>query len=192
MLAEIPKHDIPLIPSLMLLSDAGAALAIRPGDTGACDRAMSAALNFLWFILGGWLMGLAWWFAAILLALTIVGLPWAAAAWRIGSFSFFPFGRTIIEKSTLEGYSEPVTGLLRLILNVVWFVLAGWYLALGHLALAFCLGVTIIGIPFAIQHLKLAGLSLAPVGTEIVRVEVADAARRMQAEASVAKLRDTR
>lgn len=153
--------------------------------------AISLALNFLWFILGGWLMGLGWWLAGILLALTIVGLPWAQAAWRIGSFAFFPFGREAISKRTLTGAEDPVTGTWRLILNVVWFVLGGWYLALGHLISAILFAVTIIGIPFAVQHLKLAGLSLAPVGTEIVPSHLADEARRAYAAAELSRLRGT-
>jgi uncharacterized membrane protein YccF (DUF307 family) len=150
---------------------------------------MTAILNLIWFVFGGWIVGLAWWFAAILLAITVVGLPWATAAWRIGCFSFFPFGREVIDRSLLQGYQGPVTGAWRLLLNIVWFLLGGWYLALAHLVAALLFGVTIIGLPFAIQHLKLAGLSLAPVGKEIVPVELADEARRADAREHLARLR---
>ena len=142
---------------------------------------MSLILNLIWFVFGGWLMGLAWWLGAMLLAITIIGLPWAAAAWRIGCFTFFPFGRAAISKRDLRGEEDAVTGLWRLLLNIVWFLLAGWYLVIGHVVAAVLCGITIIGIPFAIQHLKLAGLSLAPVGTEIVPVELAEEARRANA-----------
>ena len=150
---------------------------------------MSLILNLIWFVFGGWLMGLAWWLGAILLALTIVGLPWAAAAWRIGSFTFFPFGREAISRRELTGREDAITGVWRLFLNVLWFLLAGWYLVIGHIVAAVLCGITIIGIPFAVQHLKLAALSFAPVGTEIVPVEMAEEARRANAREGLARYR---
>lgn len=150
---------------------------------------MSLILNLVWFVFGGFVMGLAWWFGAILLGITIVGLPWASAAWRIGSFTFWPFGREAISRRELAGREDAITGVWRLLLNVVWFLLAGWYLVIGHLIAAVLCGITIIGIPFAVQHLKLAGLSLAPVGTEIVPVELADEARRTNAREDLARYR---
>ena len=122
---------------------------------------MTLLLNVLWFVFGGWISGLLWLFTAAILALTLVGLPWAASAWRLGLYSFAPFGRTAIPRTGLA----VGRGGLDVLLNVVWVVVAGWWLALHHLVF-----VTIVGIPFAIQHFKLAGLSLAPVGTEVVRV----------------------
>jgi uncharacterized membrane protein YccF (DUF307 family) len=116
-------------------------------------------LNILWFVLGGWLSGTLWLIAGLVLAITIVGLPWTPAAFRIASFSYWPFGRVVVERDR---------GAVSLLLNVLWFVLAGWWLALHHLALAFGLAVTIIGIPFAWQHIKLAGLALIPVGKDVV------------------------
>ncbi len=150
---------------------------------------MSLILNLIWFVFGGFVMGLAWWFGAILLAITIVGLPWASAAWRIGSFTFWPFGREAISRRELTGREDAITGVWRLLLNVVWFLLAGWYLVIGHVIAAVLCGITIIGIPFAVQHLKLAALSLAPVGTEIVPVELADEARRFNAREGLARYR---
>lgn len=150
---------------------------------------MSLILNLVWFVFGGFIMGLAWWLGAILLAITIIGLPWASAAWRIGSFAFWPFGREAISRRELTGREGAVTGIWRLLLNIVWFLLAGWYLVIGHLIAAVLSAVTIIGIPFAVQHLKLAGLSLAPVGTEIVPVELADEARRANAREGLARYR---
>ncbi len=123
---------------------------------------MRLLLNLLWFILGGWLSTLAWLLAGVLLALTVVGLPWAFSAFRIAGFSAAPFGRQAV--SRVAGAAGALDG----VLNIVWFVFAGWWLALHHLILAFLLACTIIGIPFALQHIKLAGLSLAPVGTSIV------------------------
>ncbi len=123
-------------------------------------------LNILWFVLGGWISLLAWLLAGAILAITIVGLPWTAAAFRIAGFSAAPFGRTLVAKGALTG--ERPSGMLDLIFNVIWFVFAGWWLALHHIVLALALFVTIIGIPFGIQHLKLALTALAPVGTRVV------------------------
>ena len=125
---------------------------------------MTLILNVLWFMFGGFVSGLLWLLTAVVLAVTIVGLPWAAAAWRLGLYSFAPFGRTAIPRTGLY----VGRGGLDVVLNVVWVVLAGWWLALHHLVLGALQCVTLIGIPFGVQHFKLAGLSLAPVGTEIV------------------------
>ena len=121
--------------------------------------------NIIWFVFGGLLMGLGWWLAAILSAITIIGIPWAVAAFRIGAFSFWPFGREIVDKP-----SGAAGRTLSLLGNVIWILLCGWWLALGHLVSALLCAVTIIGIPFAIQHVKLAGLALAPFGKEIVLI----------------------
>ncbi|KAK0360379.1 hypothetical protein LTR94_027531 [Friedmanniomyces endolithicus] len=119
-------------------------------------------LNLAWFILGGWLSGLLWLIGGAVLALTVVGLPWTFAAWRIASYSFWPFGREIV----WQDVSAPA-GCLGLVLNIVWFVLAGWYIALSHLVIAIGEFVTVIGIPFALKDLELAKLALAPVGRTI-------------------------
>lgn len=123
---------------------------------------MSTILNVLWLIFGGWISGLLWTLAGCVLAVTIIGLPWTPAAFRIASFSFWPFGRHVVDKPTGQDVS--------LILNILWVVFAGWWLALHHLILAVLLAVTIIGIPFALQHLKLAFISLAPVGKDVLEV----------------------
>ncbi len=123
---------------------------------------MTTILNVLWLIFGGWISGLLWTLAGCILAITIIGLPWTPAAFRMASFSFWPFGRHIIDKPTGQEVS--------LILNIIWVVFAGWWLALHHLILAVMLAVTLIGIPFALQHLKLAVISLAPVGKDVIEV----------------------
>ena len=120
---------------------------------------MRLLLNVLWFVLGGWISGTLWMLAGVILAITVIGLPWTPAAFRIASFSYWPFGRIVID-------SDP--GIGSGCLNVLWLVLAGWWLALHHLILAAGLAVTIIGIPFAWQHVKLALLSLTPVGKAVV------------------------
>ncbi len=131
-------------------------------------RAMALILNILWFIFGGFISGLAWLLAGLLLAITIVGLPWTMAAWRIAGFSFAPFGRHVVPRHVLTGRGDLGTGPLGFLMNVIWVVLAGWWLALHHVVLAVGLAVTIIGIPFALQHLKLALISFAPIGQEVV------------------------
>ena len=119
-------------------------------------------LNILWFVLGGWLSGLLWLIGGAILGVTVVGLPWTFAAWRIASYSFWPFGREVVWQD-----AHPVAGCLGLVLNVFWFVFAGWYIALSHLMIAVVEFVSIIGIPFALKDLELAKLALAPVGRTI-------------------------
>lgn len=129
---------------------------------------MRAIGNVLWFIFGGFLMGLAWWFFGILAFITIIGIPWAKACFVIGQFTFIPFGREAISRKDLTQKDDIGTGFLGLIGNIIWFIFAGAWLAIGHLVSALACFITIIGIPFGIQHLKLAGLALAPIGKTIV------------------------
>ena len=150
---------------------------------------MSAIGNFLWFVFGGALMGLGWWLAGLLAFITIVGIPWAKACFVIGQFAFFPFGKEAIDRQTLTHKDDVGTGALGLVGNIVWFILAGIWLAIGHVTVAIACFITIIGIPFGIQHLKLAGIALAPIGKTIVTKEVAAAARRQAGESAVAGLR---
>jgi uncharacterized membrane protein YccF (DUF307 family) len=145
--------------------------------------------NFLWFILGGMLMGLAWWFFGVVAFVTIIGIPWGKACFVIGQFTFFPFGKEAINRKELSQKDDIGTGSLGFIGNVIWFIFAGVWLAIGHAVAAVVDFVTIIGIPFGIQHLKLAGIALAPIGKTIVTKEVAAAARKANAEATVAALR---
>jgi uncharacterized membrane protein YccF (DUF307 family) len=150
---------------------------------------MRAIGNFIWFIFGGILMGLAWWLVGLLAFLSIVGIPWGKACFVIGQFTFFPFGQEAISRKELQQKDDIGTGGLGMLGNVVWFVFAGVWLAIGHLLSAVLCLITIIGIPFGIQHLKLAGIALAPIGKTIVSTEVAVAARKANAEASVASMR---
>ena len=124
--------------------------------------------NILWFILGGFLMGVGWWLVGVLAAITIVGLPWAKACFVIRQFAFLPFGKEAVSRKDLTQQDDIGTGTLGLVGNVIWFVLAGWWLAIGHLVSALACFVTIIGIPFGIQHMKLALIALAPIGKTIV------------------------
>lgn len=129
---------------------------------------MSAIGNILWFVLGGFFMGLGWWLAGLLCAITIVGLPWAKACFVIGQFAFLPFGKEAVSRAVVSGAQDIGTGTLGTLGNIIWFIFAGIWLALGHLASALACFVTIIGIPFGVQHIKLALIALAPIGKTIV------------------------
>ena len=131
--------------------------------------------NVLWFVFGGFVMGLGWWLAGVLAAITIVGIPWAKACFVIGQFAFLPFGKVAINRRDLSRQDDIGTGTLGLLGNVIWFIFAGIWLAIGHLLSALLCFGTIIGIPFGYQHLKLASLALAPIGKTIVDKEVAAA-----------------
>ena len=130
--------------------------------------AMAILLNLLWIAFGGLWMAVGWVIAAIVMAITIIGLPWARAAFNIAAYTLLPFGQKAVSRADYLGRHDIGTGPLGFVGNVVWFVLAGWWLALGHLVTAILLAVTIIGIPFAWAHLKLAGLALWPIGKVIV------------------------
>lgn len=125
-------------------------------------------LNVLWMIFGGLEMAIGWLFAALIMVLTIVGIPWARAAFNIAAYALLPFGRKAVSRAEYFGTEDVGTGPFGLLGNIVWLVLAGWWLALGHLIAAILLAITIIGIPFAWAHLKLAGIALWPIGKMIV------------------------
>ncbi|MCL4409526.1 MAG: YccF domain-containing protein [Gammaproteobacteria bacterium] len=145
--------------------------------------------NILWFIFGGFFMGLAWWFYAVLAFVSIVGIPWGRACFVLGKFAFWPFGREAINRRELTQRGDIGTSVFGTVGNVIWFILAGLWLAIGHVISAVFLAITIIGIPFAIQHIKLAGIALAPIGKTVVYSEVAQAARRANADERVASMR---
>ena len=124
--------------------------------------------NLLWFVLGGLVMGLGWWLAGLLCAISVVGLPWARSCFVIGNFAFWPFGQEAISRQTLTGCRDWGTGSLGTLGNVIWFLVAGWWLAIGHLTSALACFLTVVGIPFGLQHIKLAQIALAPVGMAVV------------------------
>jgi uncharacterized membrane protein YccF (DUF307 family) len=131
---------------------------------------ISSLLNILWVILGGLVMALGWWLAGLLCAITVIGLPWARSCFVIGKFALWPFGQEAVSRRDLSGRGDLGTGPLGVIGNVLWFVVAGWWLAIGHLSSALACFVSIVGIPFGIQHIKLALIALAPVGMTVVPV----------------------
>lgn len=121
---------------------------------------MRLILNVIWLIFGGLWLALGYLLAALVCFLLIVTIPFGFAALRIASYALWPFGRTIVEK--------PCTGTGALIGNVIWVLLFGLWLAIGHLASAIAMAATIIGIPLALANLKLIPVSLVPLGKEIV------------------------
>jgi uncharacterized membrane protein YccF (DUF307 family) len=126
---------------------------------------VSFLLNILWVILGGGLLiGIEYLLGGLILCLTIVGIPFGLQCFKVAGLGFWPFGKTFDE--------DPAGGVgggtLRLVFNIIWFLVAGVWIFLSHLALAAALAVTIIGIPFAIQHVKLGLLALAPFGKRVL------------------------
>ena len=132
---------------------------------------LSLILNLLWIVVGGLWMAAGWLLAALIMAITIIGLPWARAAFNIASYALLPFGRVAVSREEASGREDLGTGPLGFLGNLIWLVLAGWWLALGHIATAIGLAVTIIGIPFAWAHLKLVPISLWPIGRTIMTGE---------------------
>ena len=124
---------------------------------------MSFVLNILWFIFGGFLVFLAYILGGIFLCLTIIGIPFGIQCFKLSILGMAPFGREIREK-------EPPSGALAVIMNVIWIILPGLELALIHLFLAVFFAITIIGLPFAAQHLKLTRLAILPFGFRVVDV----------------------
>ena len=121
---------------------------------------MRTLLNIIWLVLSGFWLFLGYAFAAVIMCIFIVTIPWGIAAWRIGVYSLWPFGRDVIDKPTAGG--------ITLLGNLVWVVLAGWWLAIGHILSAVALAITIIGIPFAIANIKMVPVALLPLGKQIV------------------------
>ncbi|HEX7969382.1 MAG TPA: YccF domain-containing protein [Stellaceae bacterium] len=134
----------------------------------------SLLLNLLWIDVGGWWMAVAGAIAALIMALTIIGLPWARAAFNIALYTLLPFGQKAVSRAEYTGRDDLGTGPLGVLGNLIWLVLAGWWLALGHLVTAALLAITIIGLPFAWAHVKLAGLALWPIGKMIVPIDEAE------------------
>lgn len=118
---------------------------------------MSLLGNILWLIFGGLIAGLGYILGGLLTCITIIGIPFGVQAMKIGVATFAPFGKKIVEL-------PDANSALRLVLNVIWLVVVGWEIALAHAVSALVLAITIIGIPFAMQHLKLIPLALLPFG----------------------------
>ena len=128
--------------------------------------------NIIWILFGGLWLALSWWITAIIMIVFIVTIPWAKAAFELGTFSLMPFGKTVIDRSEISGKKDIGTGTLGTIGNVIWLLLAGIWLAIANLILGALFSITIIGIPFGIQCFKLAKASLMPIGKQIVNIDV--------------------
>jgi len=113
-------------------------------------------------------MAFAWWIAGLIAYVSIVGIPWGRACFVIGNLCFLPFGREVADRRVVTGRADVGTGPLGVIGNVLWFVFAGLWLAIGHLISAILCFVTVVGIPFGLQHLKLTEIALAPIGKTVV------------------------
>ncbi len=121
--------------------------------------------NILWFVFGGgFVAGLSWLLVGLVLAITVVGIPFAVAAFRIAGFAAFPFGRELVDARVIGETRILGTGLT----NFLWVILAGIWLTIGHVILGVALCLTLIGIPFGLAHFKLASVSFAPLGKRVV------------------------
>jgi uncharacterized membrane protein YccF (DUF307 family) len=123
---------------------------------------MKTILNVIWLVLAGFWLALGYLLAAILLAITIVGLPFAKQSLKLSRYALWPFGRALVPSPTRHRRLSAVG-------NVLWFVLAGWWLALAHIVTGIALCLTIIGIPLGIADFKMAGAALVPFGRSVVR-----------------------
>ncbi|MFC5910848.1 YccF domain-containing protein [Streptacidiphilus monticola] len=126
-------------------------------------KVLNFVLNVLWVILCGLWMSLAYIVAGIICFVLIITIPWAIASFRIAAYVIWPFGRTTRERSD--------AGAASFLGNIVWFIFAGWWLALGHIATSIAMACTIIGIPFAWANLKMIPISIMPLGREIVSTD---------------------
>ena len=129
---------------------------------------MRVILNLIWLVFGGLALAFAYAVVALIMFVLIITIPFGIASARIALFCLWPFGRTIVRR--------PDAGAGSLIGNVIWFVLAGWWLAIGHVITGVLMCLTIIGIPLGLANFKLIPVSLTPFGREIVDV---DHARRL-------------
>jgi uncharacterized membrane protein YccF (DUF307 family) len=147
-------------------------------------------LNILWNFPGlGFVAAALWAIAGCLMALSIIGLPWAKACFTLANYTLAPFGHELVSRRDATGRDSLGTGDLGLLANVIWFVFAGFWLMILHVAAACAAAVTIIGLPFAWAHLKLAGAALAPVGKVVVPSEMADEIAREKAAARLWSIR---
>ncbi|WP_448573917.1 YccF domain-containing protein [Trichothermofontia sp.] len=121
---------------------------------------MSLLGNIIWLIFGGFLTGLGYIIGGLALCLTIIGIPFGLAAMKLGVAALLPFGRDIVR-------TESAGSTVNMILNIIWVLVWGWTLALNHLFWALILAISIIGIPFALQHWKLIPLALFPFGRDL-------------------------
>ena len=122
---------------------------------------MNAIGNLLWIVLGGFIIFIFYLIGSIILMITIVGIPFGIQTLKMANLALFPFGREAVQTNRSGGC-------LHIIMNIIWILVAGIEIAITHLVLALLFAITIVGIPFAMQHLKMAYLGLIPFGMDIV------------------------
>ena len=121
---------------------------------------MNLLLNIIWLLFGGFIIVILYLIGAMLLCITIIGIPFGIQCLKLAGLALAPFGREVREK-------EPPGGALAVIMNIIWIILPGLELAIIHLVLALFFAITIIGLPIAAQHLKMTRLALLPFGFEV-------------------------
>jgi uncharacterized membrane protein YccF (DUF307 family) len=126
---------------------------------------MRLILNIIWLIFAGFWLFLGYLLAGIIMCILIITIPFGLQAFKLASYALWPFGRTVVRRET--------AGAPSVIGNVIWIILAGWWLALEHLITGVALLITIIGIPLALANFKMIPISLAPFGREIIPVDQA-------------------
>lgn len=124
---------------------------------------MRTILNVIWLVLSGFWMFVGYLTAGVVLCILIITIPWGIASFRIGIYALWPFGKTIV--------SKPTAGVFSAIGNIIWVILAGWWLAIGHIVTGVAMCLTIIGIPLGIASFKMVPVSLVPLGKDIVDVD---------------------
>ena len=122
---------------------------------------MNLLLNIIWFIFGGFIIFFGYLLGAVILCITIIGIPFGIQCFKLSMLALAPFGKEIRDR-------EPPGGALSIIMNIIWILLPGVELAIIHLCLAVVFGITIIGLPIAAQHLKMTRLALLPFGFRVV------------------------
>jgi len=123
---------------------------------------MKTAGNIIWFIFGGFMIAIEYFIASIGMMITIIGIPFGIQTIKLGILALWPFGSKVMKDDESWGY-------LNIVMNIIWFFIGGFWIALTHLAWGILLCITIIGIPFGKQHFKLIKLALSPFGKEVVR-----------------------
>ncbi|MFL9865846.1 YccF domain-containing protein [Paraburkholderia fungorum] len=146
--------------------------------------------NIIWFLfLGGFWSWALWLVVALLCFVSIVGIPWGRACYNVSEFSSGPFGREAINRHQLTQKKDIGTSIFGTLGNLIWFLLIGWWMTLAHVGAGVLCCATVVLIPFGIQHFKLAGLSISPIGKSIVSHELADETRRVNARADLNEIR---
>ena len=131
---------------------------------------MRTLLNIIWFVFGGLWLALGYALAGVVFCVLIITIPLGVASFRMARYALWPFGRAVVPKAG--------AGAGAVILNVVWILLAGWWLAIVHVVTAIAQAITIVGIPLAIANLKMVPISLVPYGKQIVRTDELPAGER--------------